>query len=145
MKHPSCSFITCCVKKRKLDVCAQCGEFPCPKFEGWDACDSFVTHLKSISNLRSAREQGVKAFIAGQKKRMSLLDIMLKKFNDGKSKSFYCLAAALLPLKSLEKLLKKAEKETATSDIKTKADSLRGLLYELAHKEGIWLRLRKGT
>ena len=32
-KHPSCSFITCCVKKKNLEVCAECSEFPCPKFK----------------------------------------------------------------------------------------------------------------
>ena len=57
-KHPSCSFITCCVKKNNLEVCAQCDDFPCPRFDGWDAGDSFVTHLKSVSNLNYIKEHG---------------------------------------------------------------------------------------
>jgi hypothetical protein len=32
-KHPSCSFITCCVKKKGLEVCAECADFPCAKFK----------------------------------------------------------------------------------------------------------------
>ena len=32
-KHPSCSFVTCCVKKKGLEVCGECGDFSCPKFE----------------------------------------------------------------------------------------------------------------
>jgi hypothetical protein len=32
-KHPSCSFITCCVKKKNHEVCAECSEFQCSKFK----------------------------------------------------------------------------------------------------------------
>lgn len=31
LKRPSCSFITCCVKKKGLEVCRECEDFPCPK------------------------------------------------------------------------------------------------------------------
>ncbi|MBP7049418.1 MAG: DUF3795 domain-containing protein [Phycisphaerae bacterium] len=35
-RHPSCSFITCCVKKKGLEVCGECPDFPCSKFKSED-------------------------------------------------------------------------------------------------------------
>ena len=33
-KHPTCSFITCCVRNKHLEVCSECsGFFPCAKFK----------------------------------------------------------------------------------------------------------------
>lgn len=31
-KHPTCSFITCSVKKRGLETCGECAEVPCSMF-----------------------------------------------------------------------------------------------------------------
>ncbi|HEC81320.1 MAG TPA: DUF3795 domain-containing protein [Thermoplasmatales archaeon] len=93
-KHPSCSFITCCVKKKGFEVCSECDEYPCLKFEGFDACDSFITHRKAVSNLNFIKKHGLIKFIEQQKKRIRLLEKMLKSFDDKRSKSFYCLSAA---------------------------------------------------
>ncbi len=147
-KHPSCSFITCCVKKKKLEVCAQCDEFPCPKSSGWDAGDSFATHLKSISNLNFIKEHGLEKFIGQQRKRIILLETMLEQFDDGRSKSFYCIAVTLLPIVALEASLNKVEQEVKTDspgmdDIKARALALRESLNNFADKEGIKLSLRK--
>ena len=152
-KHPSCSFITCCVKKRNLEVCAECHEFPCAKFEGWtedseDVYDSFVTHRKAMPNLKFTKEHGIGEFLGEQKKRIELLETMLNYFDEGRSKSFYCLAAALLPITDLEKSLARSEHRIETNkieagDIKTRADILRELLEYFAAEERIQLKLRK--
>ncbi|KAA0003219.1 MAG: DUF3795 domain-containing protein [Thermoplasmata archaeon] len=139
-KHPSCSFITCCVKKNKLEVCADCKEFPCSKFDGFDAHDSFITHRNSISNLRFIKKYGMEEFIEQQGKRMKLLDTMLKHFNDGRSKSFYCIAVTLLSIDDIEKALKKCE-EIKTDDIKIKAKILKKFLNSSAAKKGTDLKL----
>lgn len=146
-KHPSCSHITCCVKKRNLEVCADCIEFPCLKFEGWDTGDSFVTHLKSVTNLKLISEQGLEAFVAQQRKRMELLETMLTDFDEGRSKSFYCIAATLLRIAALQAALKGTEQkmkanERESWDIKAKSKILRNLLSYMAAREGIELKLR---
>src|SRR4030043_2461389 len=48
-KHPSCSFITCCVKKKNLEVCAECSDFPCSKFKP----DAEYQQLKESSSYPS--------------------------------------------------------------------------------------------
>ena len=146
-KHPSCGHITCCVKKRKLEVCSLCDEFPCPKFESWADSDSFVTHQKTLSNLNSIRGEGFEEFIEQQRKRIGLLETMLKEFDDGRSKSFYCIATALLTMAALEESLHHAQGQIKQAkvkpvDIKTRAGILRGSLGDCAAKTGVELKLR---
>jgi hypothetical protein len=151
-KHPSCSYITCCVKKKNLEVCAQCEEYPCSKFESLriDAgeYESFATYRKVYPNMTFIKEYGLKKFIEQQSKRMKLLQTMLKSFNEGRSKSFYCLAASLLSIGALENSLEKSEKSLRdrrirSGDLKTRAQILRGIFEEYAASEGVELKLRK--
>ncbi len=151
-KHPSCSYITCCVKKKSLEVCAQCEEFPCPRFESWlgggAKYDSFLTYLKVHSNMESIRKQGIREFIKQQKKRIEMLETMIEGFDDGRSRSFYCLAVTLLSIKDLKDSLGQAgqnikKDSLEAEDRKAKAKMLRGLLNVSAAEKGIELKLRK--
>ena len=151
-KHPSCSFITCCVKKEGLEVCAECNEFSCSKFEGLtkggEVYDSFLTYGKVVSNLDFIGEHGVEKFIESQKKRIELLEIMLKRFDDGRSKNFYCIATTLLSIEDLEKSLKDSEQKIkkdkiGVEDTRTTSKILKGFLNEVADRDGIELKLRK--
>ena len=148
---PGCGTITCCLKKKGLEVCAQCDEFPCSRFASWlDKWwmeDSVVTHQMIKLNLHFIREQGLNKFLRQQRKRMGLLEKMLKDFNDGRSKTFYCIATTLLPVTELKALLGEAERKVKlekvkADDIKTKAKILRGLLNDFAAKGGVELKLR---
>ena len=99
-------------------------------------------------NLEFIKKRGIEKFIERQKKRTGLLEEILKDFNDGRSKSFYCLAATLLEMPDLEKVLFCAKKEikinkVKTEDIKAKAKILKKILNEVAFKEEIELKLRK--
>jgi len=141
-KHPLCSFVTCCVKKKNLEVCADCPEFPCPKFEfeGENSYDSFITHRKTVFNLNFIKENGIEKFIERQKKRIKLLETMLNDYDEGRSKSFYCIATALLSIESLEKSLNNVEK---SDNIKIRAKNLKKILNEMASRKGVELKLRK--
>ncbi|MFX1282586.1 MAG: DUF3795 domain-containing protein [Promethearchaeota archaeon] len=151
-KHPSCSFITCCVKKKKLEVCAECPEFPCSKFKSdeeylqLELSSSYPPDRKIMSNLKFIKEYGVKIFIDQQEKRIRLLETMLDKYNDGRSKSFYCKAAALLDLTSLENSLEditRKIKNIKSNDAKTQAKILKTILTEVALKEGVDLTRKR--
>jgi len=151
-KHPSCSYITCCVKKHGLETCGQCSEFPCSKFESWlesgGEYDSFLTHKKAKPNLESIRTNGIERFMEQQNKRSGLLEKMLKDFDEGRSKSFYCIASTLLPIADLETSLEKAEQKSKTDKValdndKVKSKILTDLLNESAARSEVRLRLRK--
>ncbi len=79
---------------------------------------------------------------------MSFLNTMLECYDDGKSKSFYCLSAALLSLKSLGESLRKADREIAEKsvgkeDFKVKARIMKEILNQFADEEREELKLRK--
>jgi len=149
-KHPTCSFITCCVKKKNLEVCAECLEFPCFKFKSDDEyqqlkeSSSYPSYKKVMPNLNLIKEHGIEKFIGQQKKRIELLEKMLANFNDGRSRSFYCKSAALLDLTTLENSLDKAMKKIKTDNIKpndtqAKAKILKGILNGLTLNQGVEL------
>jgi len=156
-KHPSCGLITCCVKKHGLEVCAQCDEFPCPKFKDsgeYQALDtasyasSYPPYSRVIPNMDFIREYGLEAFMEQQLRRIRLLERMIAGYDDGRSRSFYCRAGALLPLESLETALGEAGQKVkalsaVTDDVKTRAKTLRNVLNGLAAGEGIELKPRR--
>lgn len=138
-KHPSCSFITCCVKKKNLEVCGECSEFPCSKFKSEEEyqqlkeSSSYPSYKKVVPNLNFIKEHGIKKFIEQQKKRIQYLEIMLHNFNDGRSRSFFCRATVLLDLKSLENSLREAMRKIKADhikDMKIRAKILRNILNE---------------
>ena len=149
-KHPSCSTITCCVKKKQLEVCGECPEFPCSKFKDTEEyraleTSSYPPYRKIIANLNFIREHGIRKFIDDQMKRVDLLRYMIENFDDGRSRSFYCRVAALLGVESVERSLGEAtgrinSENVKSSDIKSKAKILKVLLNEVAFKEGMELK-----
>lgn len=77
-----------------------------------------------------------------------MLETMIKDFDDGRSRSFYCLAATLLPVKDLEDSLDQARQDIKkdnfdAEDIKARAKILRGFLTSSAAEKGVELKLRK--
>jgi hypothetical protein len=146
-KHPACGALSCCAGKKRVEACSLCDEFPCARVSAWKDADSFVTHRRCRANLDAVKAEGLKAFLGQQRKRIVQLERMLAEFDDGRSKGFYCLAAALLSTEALETSAREAARrvrsETADpADRKARAAILRGMLMEHAAREGVELRLR---
>ncbi|NVM37189.1 MAG: DUF3795 domain-containing protein [Candidatus Lokiarchaeota archaeon] len=147
-KHPSCSIITCCIKKHNFETCAECREFPCSKINKWDKYDSFISHKVSLSNLELIKENSIEQFLTQQKKRIELLETMLEQFNEGRSKSFFCIAVVLLPIEDTEKVIEESikqikDQEIDVKDLKSKSKILRENLNKLAKDKFIELKLRR--
>jgi hypothetical protein len=151
-KHPTCSFITCCVKKKGLEVCGQCPEFPCSKFKSEEEyrqaeSSSYPPSRTVLSNSRFIKERGINEFIRRQEERIGLLEAMIEGYNDGRSRSFFCRAAALLDPKALKSSLDKAEKAMeaggGSGDTVDKAKVLKRILADAALRDGIELTGKK--
>lgn len=141
-KHPSCGVLSCCAVKHELDVCSECDAYPCPRFDPENAgYDSFVTHQKMNENLDAIKDSGMDSFIKKQAHRMKGLQVLLTRFDDGRSKSFYCLSCALLPLESLSDLTRIAHSLDPEMDVKEKAKVMRYAIQEMAKSLGINLKL----
>jgi len=149
-KHPSCSFITCCVKKKDLEVCSDCSNFPCSKFKSeedirqFEGSSSHPPYKKIMLNLNYIKEYGIENFILKQKRRIRILEKLIRDFDDGRSRSFFCKATALLDINNLEYSLIKAfqivkSEKIGSTNTKAKAKILKGILNESALKEGIVL------
>ncbi len=141
LKHPSCSFVTCCVKKKGLEVCGECGEFPCSKIKSSDEYDkvpdssSYPTYKKVLPNLIFIRINGIEKFMEKQMKRIEILEKMLENYDDGRSRSFFCGAANSLDISVLERSLERAESAVKSGNIeqndkKSKAKILKTILEE---------------
>ncbi len=142
-KHPSCSFITCCVKKKNLEVCAECSDFPCVKFKSAKEyikikeSSSYASSKRVLPNLYFIKERGINKFIEQQDKRIQLLKTMISKFDDGRSKSFFCKAAMFHDLTALENSIERATKiiesdKIDQTDIKSKANILKTIIDQIS-------------
>ena len=141
-KHPPCSMLTCCVKKHGLEVCGQCVEYPCEKYEDRKKIerDSFTSHKRMFRNHERIKEVGIEVFLAEQNERVSLLKEMLAEYNDGRSKSFFCLACALLPVEYLRAAV---DEVGVSADNKNDAKTLRAVLGKYAVSSGVNLALER--
>jgi len=109
-----CPFITCAVKKKGIEFCWQCGENgTCEKWrkhrEASRQYDSFKCYQKLEGDIEFIRKNGVSEFEKQQKIREQLLKEMLREFNDGRSKSYYCIASTVLQIDELQDILTKAK------------------------------------
>jgi len=143
-KHPSCSILTCCVNKKQFETCADCSDVPCEKIQHWDRADSFVTHKNALKNLQYIKEHGLPPFIHQQHVRIELLEQILAAYDDGRSKSFFCLAVALLPIEEIANALEMLDhQENTMNDKKFFAKLLRDVFQQKAIAQGIELVYRK--
>ncbi len=145
-----CKMTRCAVRDRGYETCAECPEFPCSRFDGWDEGDSFVSHLRSIDNLLAIREHGLEAFAVRQRLQIDLLEAMLEEFDEGRSRSYCCLAAALLPVEILGSAVNDARRDADESSIpgddrKSRARILHRHVDRAAERMNIHLKLRRGT
>ena len=90
----------------------------------------------------------MKDWLEGQGRRRLLVEHLLDNYNEGRSMSFYCLAAALMPPELIEKAINELEEKLAanrihSSDIKARAKALKEIIQGLAQESGIELKLRK--
>lgn len=143
-----CPFITCAVKKKGIEFCWECGEHTaCEKWrkhrEAGRTGDSFKCYQKINADIDCILENGFDAYWAIQGEREELLKKMLAEFNEGRSKSYYCIAATVMEIKELKGALTTAARESEGTDIKARAKGLHSVLDEIAAQKGYVLKLRK--
>ena len=143
-KHPSCAIITCSKKHKNIEFCFNCDEYPCKRYLEPTEKDSFITYKNREKNIKSASEDLNKYLDELQKKKI-ILGELLKNYNDGRMKNYYCIAVNLLPLMELEEIMKKVRKTGRGENIdeKEKSKTVKEIFTESANKLKIEIRLRK--
>jgi len=146
-QHSWCSIYRCCVMKKGFTTCAECEEYPCERYyrRGWGTDQWSQTAEESLNSIK---EIGMRDWLKEQRRRRLLLENLLTNYNEGRSMSFYCLAAMLMPPELINKAINELKEKLAvnqidSSDVKAKAKALRGIIQGLAQGAGIELKLRK--
>ncbi len=144
--NQSCAIARCSLEHERIEYCWLCSEYPCARFKDIDSSDSFITHRNQIKDMERARDIGISRYTEELMKKREILNILLSEFNDGRRKSFYCLATGLLPLHVLEKVMSGISSDpclTGLADLKDKAKHVTSMLMDAAAASGIELKLRK--
>jgi hypothetical protein len=143
-----CPFITCAVKNKDIEFCWDCiDNKTCEKWkkhrDAGKKVDSFKCYQKLDDDILFIKKNSIQEFEKLQKIREHILRETLKDFNEGRSKSYYCIATTLLKIGELKKALNQAKKESNGLEIKDKSKILHSILDEIAEKKGYCLKLRK--
>ena len=143
-----CSFISCAVKKKGKEFCWDCEEGEtCKRWkqhrENGKQHDSFKSYQTLEDDILFIQKNGVHDFDKTQKTREQLLKAILREFNEGRSKSYYCIAAAILKIEELRDSLSEARTQSVGLEIKQKSRVFHSILDAVARKRKYVLKLRK--
>jgi hypothetical protein len=143
-----CSFITCAVKRKGIEFCWQCPDHgACEKWRGHRekgrAYDSFVCYQRLEDNIAFIGTRGIPAFVEDQKERERLLRTMLAEFNEGRSKSFYCVVATVMSIEELRRMIAQARDDSEGKDLIVKSKILHLMAHKIAEEKNYNLKLRK--
>ena len=145
-----CPFITCAIKRKGIEFCWDCADSSfCERWKNHrnagKKIDSFKCYQKLEDDIALIHEIGIIAFEKVQKKREQLLKDMLAEFNEGSSKSYYCIAATVLEIEELEMVLAQAKQKSIGLDVKGKSRYLHFILDDIARQKNYFLKLRKNV
>jgi len=144
-----CPFITCAIQRKGVEFCWECEEHPtCEKWrnhrEAGKKGDSFTCYQTLEEDIACIGTYGVGEFDRIQITRGTFLKEMLQEFNEGRSKSYYCIACTLLSTDELGEAMEKAGQASEGLSRKEKSRVLHALIDEIARRRKYHVKLRKG-
>jgi len=147
-REAGCQFHACAISRRGVEFCGDCSDREtCARWtkfrERRAKMDTVVCSQTLESDLEWTERKGLAAYDQVQKERLRLLNKMLADFNEGRSKGYYCIAASVLDLAGLKKILIEADKRGKGLALKERSAVLHVLLDTRADKKGYGLRRRK--
>ncbi len=145
--NQTCAIAKCSRQHANIEYCFLCPEYPCLKYEGTMEYDSFITHQRQTRDLERAQEIGLEAYNREQDRKAEILSMLLSDYNDGRRKTFYCIAVNLLPLKDIEDIIKQVSDDVSQNNLtitmKERAEKVISLFQNSAIQQGLVLKLRK--
>ena len=143
-----CAFITCALKNHGIEFCWDCEDSEiCERWkkhrEFGKQHDSFKSYQKLEEDIAFIRQNGVEPFEEMQKTRAKLLIEMLTGFNEGRSKSYYCVTATILEINELEGALAEAKSRSTGLGLAEKSETMHLVLDRIAKERNYYLKLRK--
>ena len=143
LKHPPCGVLSCCQRKG-VEYCLLCAEYPCKKYDDADKADSFITHRNQLRDMEKAKCIGLDAYKTELDDKIDTLARLLENYDDGRRKSFFCLAVNLFDLHDMQAAMERLDSASdPNASQKARAAYAVSLFEELADKKGVSLKLRK--
>lgn len=144
--NQSCRIARCSLEHGGIEYCSECAEYPCAEYLDAEERDSFITHIRQKADLEKAGRIGIEEYSREQEEKVKALDYLMANFNDGRRKSFFCLAVNLLDLCDIRQALDQIDSYRTMPAMTAREKALHavGVLQELAQRKGIVLKLRRG-
>jgi len=100
--------------------------------------------MNYLADMKKAKEIGIEAYKTELNEKITILEELLNDYNDGRRKSFYCLAVNLLELKDVNTVMEQIKNEIKPeTSLKEKSVVAVRLFNEIAEQREISLKLRK--
>ncbi len=143
--NQSCTIARCSLEHGPIEYCYECEQYPCERYQRVDEFDSFITHRHRKSDLEKAQKNGIENYNFEQKEKVRILEFLLANYNDGRRKTFFCVAVNLLELSDLQEAIWqiKEHKELASFSQKEQALYVVAVLQKIADQRDIKLNLNK--
>lgn len=139
-----CAIAQCSAQSGGFEYCYECSLYPCEKYNGIDRFDSFITHRNQLRDMEKIKHVGKAEYLSELNEKSEILQNLLEKYNDGRKKSFFCIAVNLLELSDLKTVMEQLETEAKGElTIKEKAAIASNLFLSVAEQRGIVLKLIK--
>lgn len=143
--NQSCSMARCCKQHDGVEYCYLCDEYPCEKYNGIDTFDSFITHCNQLKDFEKVKRIGIDTYQSELAEKIEILRYLLSNYNDGRRKSFFCIAVNLLDLQDIKCVMEQIATETGSDNLtlKEKAALAVKRFQTIAEKRNIVLKLNK--
>ena len=140
-----CAIARCSQKHEGIEYCYQCDEYLCEKYEGIDVFDSFITHRNQLKDFAKVKQIGIDAYQSELDEKVKILRFLLDNYNDGRKKSFFCIAVNLLELQDVQYVVEQIVTEAKSDNLtlKEKSRLAEGFFQAMAKKREVVLKLNK--
>lgn len=143
--NQGCSIARCSLQYGGMEYCYLCNEYPCEKYKGIDEFDSFITHRNQLKDMRKIHEIGIEQYNSELIEKAAILKHLLANYNDGRRKSFFCIAVNLLDLHDLKNIIEQINSKTVHENLtrKEKENVAVTVFQTVAENKNIILKLNK--
>lgn len=143
--NQSCRIAKCSLEHGQIEYCYECRQYPCEKYQHIDDYDSFITHKRRKADLERAKNIGIEQYNLEQQEKTQILSYLLSNYNDGRRKTFFCVAVNLLELSELQEAMKQIQSNDELSLLPFNAQCLYvvEVFQKIAERRNIKLKLIK--
>lgn len=143
--NQSCKIARCSFEHGKIEYCYECEKYPCEKYQHIDDYYSFITHKRRKADLERAKNIGIEQYNLEQQEKIQILSYLLSNYNDGRRKTFFCVAVNLLELSELQEAIMQIQSNDELSSLPFKAQCLYvvEVFQKIAERRNIKLKLIK--